>query len=104
MADGGNDLFRAVDLGERCKIRDIPIVIWAYCIGQSNIRPVGREVKDWTASTDVKYRRIIIRANSAKGLCVLEERLDSGIVQKAHAFIVVLGKLQRNTSPYCHMV
>ena len=94
MADCGNNLSRAVELGESCKIRDIPIVIWAYLITQANILLVGREVKDWTTSTDVKYHCIIFRTNSSEGFCVLEERLDSGIVQKADTFLVVLGKLQ----------
>jgi hypothetical protein len=98
MAYGDNKLSRAIELGEMCESRDIPIVIWAYLIGQSNIRLVGREVHDWTTSTNVKYRCIISGTNSAEGLCVLEERLDSGVVQKAFAFIVILKQLQRDTS------
>jgi hypothetical protein len=99
MADGGDNLFRAVELGRR-KIQHFPVATMAYVIGQLNIRHVGREVYDWAASTDVKDGCIIVRLDSAQGLRFLEKILDLGIFQEALAFLIVFEHLRQTKSSW----
>jgi hypothetical protein len=101
MADGGDNLFRAVEL-ERRKIQHFPVATMAYVISQLNIRHVGREVYDWATSTDVKDGYIIVRLDSAQGLRIVEKFVDRSIVQEALAFLITFELLRQIKSSWLY--